>query len=50
MKKKALLLASMVVLTCTVGVTALAVGGVNQLDISPVKADPAEYAITLAWS
>ena len=50
MKKKALLLASMVVLTCTVGVTALAVGGVNQLDISPVKADPTEYEITFDWS
>ena len=50
MKKKALLLASMVVLTCTVGVTALAVGGVNQLDRLQVKADPivpTEYSVTL---
>ena len=50
MKKKALLLASMVVLTCTVGVTALAVGGANQLDTFPVKADPTEYEITFDWS
>lgn len=45
MKKKALLLASMGVLVCTVGITALAVGGANQLDAFPVKADPTEYKI-----
>ena len=49
MKKKALLLASMAVLTCTVGVTALAFGGTNQLDRLQVKADPiepTEYSVT----
>lgn len=46
MKKKALLLASMGVLSCAVGVTALAVGGANRLDISPVKATPTEYSVT----
>ena len=49
MKKKALLLASMAVLTCTVGVTALAFGGANQLDRLQVKADPiepTEYSVT----
>ena len=46
MKKKALLLASMGVLACTVGVTALAIGGANQLDIFAVKADPTEYSVT----
>ena len=46
MKKKALLLTSMVVLACTVGVTALAVGGANQLDAFPVKANPVEYSVT----
>ena len=46
MKKKALLLVSMGVLACTVGVTALAVGGVNQLDRLQVKADPTEYSVT----
>lgn len=50
MKKKALLLVSMAVLTCTVGVTALALGGANQLDTFPVKADPTEYEITFDWS
>lgn len=49
MKKKALLLASMGVLACTVGVTALAVGGANQLDISPAKANPTEYNVTFGW-
>ena len=46
MKKKALLLASIGVLVCTVGITALAVGGANQLDAFAVKADPTEYSIT----
>lgn len=46
MKKKALLLVSMGVLACTVGVTALVVGGANQLDAFPVKADPTGYEIT----
>lgn len=46
MKKKALLLASMGALVCTVGITALAVGGANQLDAFPVKADPTGYSIT----
>ena len=50
MKKKALLLASMAVLACTVGVTALAVGGANQLDIFPVKASPTEYSVTFTAS
>ena len=51
MKKKALLLASLGVLACTVGVTTLAVGGANQLDRLQVKADdpigPTEYSVTL---
>ena len=46
MKKKALLLASMGALVCTVGITALAVGGANHLDAFPVKADPTGYEIT----
>ena len=46
MKKKALLLASMGVLACTVGVTALVVGGANQLDEFAVKATPTEYSVT----
>ena len=46
MKKKTLLLASIGVLTCAIGVTALAVGGANQLDAFPVKADPTGYSIT----
>lgn len=46
MKKKALLLASVGVLSCAVGVTALAVGGANQLDTFSVKADPIEYSVT----
>ena len=46
MKKKALLLASMGALVCTVGVTALAVGGANHLDAFPVKANPTEYSVT----
>lgn len=46
MKKKALLLASMGVLTCTVGVTALVVGGANHLDAFAVKANPTEYSVT----
>ena len=46
MKKKAFLLASTGVLACTVGVTALAVGGPKQLDIFPVKADPIEHSFT----
>ncbi len=46
MKKKALLLASMGVLACTVGVTALVVGVANQLDTFAVKADPTEYSVT----
>ena len=50
MKKKALLLASIGALVCTVGITALAVGGANQLDTFPVKADPTEYEITFDWS
>lgn len=48
MKKKALLLASMGVLTCAVGVTALAFGGAN--DSFTVKADPTEYSITFDGS
>lgn len=35
------------VLTCAVGVTALALGGANQLDAFAVKASPTEYSITL---
>lgn len=50
MKKKALLLVSMGVLACTVGVTALAVGGANQLDVFAVKADPTEYSVTFDGS
>ena len=51
MKKKTLLLSSMVVLACTVGVTALAVGGANQLDrLLQVKADPTEYSFTFTES
>ena len=50
MKKKALLLASMGALACTVGVTALAVGGANQLDAFAVKADPTEYSVTFDGS
>ena len=46
MKKKALLLASMGALVCTVGITALAVGGTNQLDTFPVKANATEYSVT----
>ena len=46
MKKKALLLVSMGVLASTVGVTALAVGGANQLDAFAVKATPTEYSVT----
>ena len=46
MKKKGLLLASMGILSCTVAVTALAVGGANQLDTFPVEASPVEYSIT----
>lgn len=46
MKKKALLLASMGALVCTVGVTALTVGGANHLDAFAVKADPTGYSIT----
>ena len=46
MKKKALLLASMAVLACTVGVTALAVGGANQLDAFAATASPTEYSVT----
>ena len=46
MKKKALLLVSMGVLACTVGVTALVVGGANQLDTFLVKADPTEHSVT----
>ena len=46
MKKKSLFLDSMGMLACTVGVTALAVSGANQLDIFPVKADPKEYSVT----
>ena len=46
MKKKALLLASMGVLACTVGVTALVIGGANQLDAFAVKATPTEYSVT----
>ena len=44
MKKKALLLVSTGVLACTVGVTALAVGGANQLDAFAAKASPTEYS------
>lgn len=50
MKKKALLLASMGVLACTVGATVLVVGGANQLDTFAVKADPVEYSVTFDWS
>lgn len=46
MKKKGLLLASMGILSCTVAVTALAVGGANQLDTFPVEASPVEYSVT----
>ena len=46
MKKKALLLVSMGVLACTVGITAFAVGGANQLDAFAVKATPTEYSVT----
>lgn len=34
------------VLTCTVGVTALVVGGANHLDAFVVKANPTEYSVT----
>lgn len=46
MKKKALLLVSIGVLACTVGVTAVAIGGANQLDAFAVKASPTEYSVT----
>ena len=46
MKKKALLLASMGVLAFTVGVSAVAISGANQLDRLQVKADPTEYSVT----
>ena len=46
MKKKALLLASMGVLACTVGVTALVISGTNQLDAFAAKASPTEYSVT----
>ncbi|MBO6280538.1 MAG: hypothetical protein J6M95_03050 [Bacilli bacterium] len=46
MKKKALLLASIGALVCTVGITALAVGRANHLDAFAVKADPVEYSVT----
>ena len=45
MKKKALLV-SMGVLACTVGVTAVAISGTNQLDTFQVKANPIEYSVT----
>ena len=44
MKNKAILFASMGVLACTVGITALAIGGAN--DAFTVKADPTEYSVT----
>ena len=50
MKKKALLLVSMGVLACTVGVTAVAISGANQLDSFAVKASPAEYSVTFDGS
>lgn len=50
MKKKALLLASMGVLSCAVGVTALVVGGINQLDALAAKAGPTEYSVTFDGS
>lgn len=50
MKKKALLLVSIGVLACTASVTALAVGGANQLDTFAVKASPTEYSVTFDWS
>lgn len=46
MKKKALLFTSIGALVCTVGVTALAVGGANHLDAFPAKANPTEYSVT----
>ncbi len=46
MKKKALLLASMGVLACTVGVTALVVGGANQLDAFAIEANPTGHSFT----
>lgn len=46
MKKKALLLVSTGVLACTVGVTALVVGGANQLDAFAATASPKEYSVT----
>ena len=46
MKKKALILALMGVLACTVGVTALAFSAAKQSDTFPVKADPTGYSIT----
>lgn len=46
MKKKALLLASIGALVCTVGATALAFGGAIHLDAFAVKADPTEYSVT----
>jgi len=45
MKKKALLFASIGALFL-VGVTAVAISGVNQLDRLKVKAEPAEYSVT----
>lgn len=50
MKKKALLLASMGVLACTVAVTTLAIGGANQLDTFPVNANATEYSFTFTES
>ena len=46
MKKKTLLLASMGVLACTVGVATLAVNGINQLNNLQVKAETKDYSIT----
>ena len=34
------------ILACTVGITALAVGGANHLDAFAVKADPTGYSVT----
>lgn len=48
MKKKAILLASMGALVCTVGIAALAVGGAN--DAFTVKADPTKYSVTFDGS
>lgn len=44
MKKKALLLASMGVLACTVGVTAVVISGAN--DTFAATASPTEYSVT----